>query len=357
MEDKFIGMTVHQQAELAAIAVATKERALIEGAYVMAKKFPRNEDDARARIIKTCASYTFAEKAKYKKPIGKDFIIGPSIRLAEEMFRQWGHLRVEGVVLYDDDMRRIIQVSALDLQTGSNGIMQFTIEKTVERKNATGRIIISERMNSYNEKVSLVVATEDEVMVKQNATLSKYRRNLILQIIPNDILQDALAKVDATIKAGIAANPEREKKIVMDNFAKIGVLPSDIEKYLGHPIAQIVPDEIAELKDVYVTITENEDTWKNILATKIGEAAPGASITPAPSAAAFTPGDAKDHQSVKSPVISERQQLLNQFDALKTKLGEKKFNDILAKHKVAKIEDVQDTTLITTILGEMNWED
>lgn len=283
-------VTTHQQAELAAIAVATKERALIEGAYIMAKKFPRNEDDSRARIIKTCSSFTFAEKAKYKKPIGRDFIIGPTIRLAEEMFRQWGHLRVEAVVLYDDDRRRIIQVSALDLQTGSNGIMQFTVEKTVERKNAAGREIISERMNSYNEKVSIVVATEDEVMVKQNAILSKYRRNLILQIIPNDILTDALTAVDKAMKAGIAADPQAAKKMVMDNFAKIGVMPTDIEKYLGHPIAQIVPEEIVELKDVFNTISEREDTWANILSVKTGEGIAAAKeVVPGAIKAAFVP--------------------------------------------------------------------
>lgn len=340
---------------MAAIAVATKERALIEGAYIMAKKFPRNEDDARARIIKTCASYTFAEKAKYRKPIGKDFIIGPSIRLAEEMFRQWGHLRVEGIVLYDDDMRRIIQVSALDLQTGSNGIMQFTIEKTVERKNATGRIVISERMNSYNEKVSLVIATEDEVMVKQNATLSKYRRNLILQIIPNDILQDALFKIDATIKAGIAANPEREKKNVVDNFAKIGVMPSEIEKYLGHPIAQIIPDEIAELKDVYTTIIENEGTWKSILATKSGEAT--SEGKPAPVTATFTPGEPKDHRGVKEPLDPARHKILEQFAELRKTLGDKRFEEILNKHNFKSPEEIKDIQKMNEIIGEMNWQD
>lgn len=272
VENRMDMTLVHQQSEQAAIAVATKERALIEGAYIMAKKFPRNEDDARIRILKTCSSFTFAEKAKYKKPIGNSFIIGPTIRLAEEMFRQWGHLRVEAVVLYDDEMRRIIQVSALDLQTGANGIMQFTIEKTVERKNAAGRIVIRERTNSQNEKVSLVVATEDEVFTKQNATLSKYRRNLILQIIPNDILQDSLNKVDETVKAGIKANPEGSKKSVMDNFSKIGILPSEIEKYIGHPIAQLTTEEMAELKDVFTTITEGEDTWSNILAVKLGTA-------------------------------------------------------------------------------------
>lgn len=340
---------------MAAIAVASKERALIEGAYIMAKKFPRNEDEARAKILHTCSNYTFAEKAKYAKPIGNTKIIGPSIRLAEEMFRQWGHLRVEGTILYDDPRRRLVQVSALDLQTGANGIMQFPIEKTVERKNAAGREILAERTNSTGEKINIVVATEDEVMVKQNAILSKYRRNLILQIIPNDILVDALTRVDETIKKGVAANPDREKKVVMDNFSKIGVMPTELEKYLGHPIAQIVPEEIVELKEVYATIAEGEDTWKNILAAKLGEAAPAAAAGPA--AASFKPGNEKDHQDVKAPVNTERQQLLHQFEDLKIKLGEARFNAVLAKHKVQKPEEIQDIKVMADVIAEMNWED
>ena len=254
--------------ETSVAAVATKARAEIEAAYVMAKKFPRNEDDARVKILKTCAIPSFAEKAKYRKPMAGSFIIGPSIRLAEEIFRQWGHIRSEVGVLYEDNVRRIMQVNVIDLQTGANGSAQFIVEKAVERKSAAGRQVISERINSSGEKVSLVVATEDEVLTKSNAMASKVRRNLILQIIPVYILEDALAVVDDVNKKGIKENPDKVKKEVIDNLAKLGVMPSDIVKWLGHPLEQIIADEVLQLKEIFFSIKEGETTWPAVMEVK-----------------------------------------------------------------------------------------
>lgn len=245
--------------------MATKSRAEIEASYIMAKKFPRNEEDARVKVIKTCKIPSFAEKAKYAKPIGGSKIIGPSIRLAEEMMRQWGHIDEETSILWEDDLRRIVQVRVIDLESGATKRAQFLIEKSVERKKADGRIVISERLNSYNEKVHVVVATEDEVFVKQNAMASKFRRNLILQLIPTYILEDALAQVDETVKSDAKANIDTERRKVCDNFAKLNIIPSDLEKYLGHPVLQMNPEEIADLKTIFTSIAEGHTTWKEVM--------------------------------------------------------------------------------------------
>lgn len=352
VENKFEGTLVHQQSEMAGIAVASKERALIESAFIMAKKFPRNEEDCRAKILKTCSIYNFAEKAKYKKPVGQSHIIGPSIRLAEEMYRQWGHMRVDGTVLYDDPGRRLVQVSAMDMQTGATGTRQFTIEKTVERKNATGRIVLAERMNSYNEKVSIVVATEDEVLTKQNATLSKYRRNLILELIPVDILNDALLKVDETIRAGVKANPDAAKKAVMDNFAKLGVIPSEIEKFLGHPLAQVTPDEIVELKEVFTAIMDGEETWKNILSAKLGEGKPA---EPEKATGSFKAGDSKDHVAVDAPLVDkDRSEIMQDIERLRIEKGEKAIKTALDKTGFKELSAVP-TGILKEIQAELNW--
>lgn len=290
--------------------MATKSRAEIEAGYVMAKKFPRNEEDVRVKVLKTCRIPSFAEKAKYKKPQGKtqvagkwvqNFIVGPSVRLAEEMFRQWGHIDVEMTILYEDDRRRMVQIRAIDLETGATVRAQFLVEKTVERKSAYGRVVIEERINSNNEKISVVLATEDEVMQKQNAMASKYRRNLILQLIPAYLLADAIDEVDETITKGVKEDPERAKKLVADNFAKLGIIPSSVEEYLGHPFAQITPEEIVDLKEIFISVRDGETTWKEILAAKVDQ-----SEEKQPEignlADALKPGDETTHKPVDAPV-------------------------------------------------------
>jgi len=256
--------------------MATKARAEIEAAYVMAKKFPRSEEDIRIKVLKTCRIPSFAEKAKYAKPIGNTRIIGPSVRLAEEMLRQWGHIDVETSILFEDSTRRIVQVRAIDLQTGTTNKAQFIVEKTVERKNAKGRIVLSERLNSYGEKIHIVVATEDEIFTKTNAMASKFRRNLILQLIPTYLLEDAMETVDETVKSDAKENPDKAKRMVTDNFSKIGILPKDIEEWLGHALDQIHPEEIAELKTIYTSIRDGETTWAQTMELKNSNKGPGA---------------------------------------------------------------------------------
>lgn len=258
--------------ETAQTAISTKVRAEIESSLIMARKFPRNEADIRVNVLKTCQIPSFADKAKYKKPQGKtkdeatgkwiqNYVIGPSIRLAEEFFRQWGNIIMDTTILFEDSQKRIVGVRIMDLQSLAISSGQFIIEKTVERKDPKFREIVLERVNSSNEKVYVVVATEDEILSKQNNILSKYRRNLIIQLIPTYILQDALEEVDKVVRSGIKEDPEKSKKIVIDNFSRIGVMPSDLEKYIGHPIVQLIPDEILELKELYQAIAEKETTW------------------------------------------------------------------------------------------------
>lgn len=347
--------------EAAVTAVATKARAEVESALIMARKFPRHELDIRTKVLNTCRIYSFADKAKYKKPQGKklengkwvqNYVIGPSIRLAEELFRQWGNITYETNVLYENAKVRIISCRAMDLQTLATSTSQFIIEKTVERKSAEGRVVVDERVNSNGEKISIVVATEDEVFSKQNNIGSKYRRNLIIQLIPTYLLQDALTAIDDTIKAGIKENPDRAKLDMLDRFAKFGILPADIEKYLGHPVAQIMPDEIQELMDIFTAIVEKETTWEDVLEEKLkpAEAPAAAHMPPAP---AFKAGDASTHQAVQEKVGDSLPKLKLEIEFMVKKLGKEKVDKVIGSYGFATIEEIQSIEAAKKILGEL----
>ena len=64
----------------------------VQGAIVMAKKFPRDEYDAMERIKRTCQRATLAEQAIYSYPRGGQTVMGPSIRLAEALAQNWGNI-------------------------------------------------------------------------------------------------------------------------------------------------------------------------------------------------------------------------------------------------------------------------
>ena len=305
----------HQQAEMAAIAVAAAAKAEVESAYVLAMKNPRNEDEARSRILAVCKNLKFAETAKYSKPVGNKKIEGPSIRFAEEVLRLWRNVKILQTTIYDDPLKRVVNITAIDLESNLSYGKQIVIEKTVERKNATGRDVIAERLNSYGEKVSIVVATEDEAMVKESALASKIIRNNGLRMIPDHIITEAMEAVEATVKAGVDQDPAAAKRKVLDNFARINVSPMHIEKYLGHALDIISPAEIVELKKIYTTIAEGNSTWAEIMDAKEGKTVKDPETAdmgageqgPIPEGGrasdfadpSFKPGDPKTHQDVK----------------------------------------------------------
>lgn len=279
--EEFGGITHIQTAEMAGIAVAAAARAEVESAYVLAIKNPRNEEEGRASILKVCKNLKFSETAIYRKPQGKkqvngqwvaNNIEGLSIRFAEEAIRLWRNIKTLQTTIYDDPQKRIVKVTVIDLESNISYSKEFVIEKTVERKNANGRDVVYERVNSSGEKVSIVVATEDEIMNKEAALASKTIRNNGLRLIPDYVLTEAMDIIRGTVKAGVDQDPDKAKRDVVDNFAKLNISVKQIESYLSHPIAELVSAEIVALKEVYNSLREGNMTWAEIMELKNTEA-------------------------------------------------------------------------------------
>ena len=64
----------------------------VQGAIVMARKFPRDKTMAISRIMEDCSRKGLAQKAVYSYPRGGTTVTGPSIRLAETIARAWGNM-------------------------------------------------------------------------------------------------------------------------------------------------------------------------------------------------------------------------------------------------------------------------
>ena len=97
-----------QAADPAAVAAAEAAKQRLQAAFVMAKQFPRDPDQARYRILNACRRKRFAEMAEYSKPVGSRKIVGPSIRLAELALREWGNIMAESTVVFEDEESRRI---------------------------------------------------------------------------------------------------------------------------------------------------------------------------------------------------------------------------------------------------------
>jgi hypothetical protein len=126
--------------------------------------------------------------------------------------------------------------------------------------------VISKRLNSAGETTYLVRATEDELLSRENALVSKALRNLILKILPGDIVEEAIDALKKLRDAKIDQDPDGERKKILDAFSSIGVPVDELKSYVGSDLGAIDKATIKELRDLFAAVKTGESSWKEIFA-------------------------------------------------------------------------------------------
>lgn len=251
--------------ETASSAVATSAAAMVQARYVMAMQRPRNVDDVRIRLLKECKRPTFANVAIYHKPVGKG-IEGPSIRMAETAARLMGNILSQMPVVYDDREKRIVKVMTTDLESNTTYEKDVTVNKTVERRKTNdGDEVLRTRTGSRGQTLYIIEASDDDILNKENALISKALRTLLLRIVPGDLIDEAMSVAYATRASEDAKDPDAARRRVLDSMANLGVMPRDLEGYLGHDVAKLTPAEVDKLRNLFVAIRDGETTWNEVV--------------------------------------------------------------------------------------------
>jgi hypothetical protein len=291
---EFGGTELRAITETAAAALAKQAEAETQARYIMAMRNPRDIDLFRDALIKECSRPYFVDDMlksgtmlKYSVPRGKEqnaqgqweqkYIEGLSIRFVEVALRCFKNVSTQTMVVFESDDTRIIQVTVTDLENNIPYSQAIVVPKTSERKGfknknvwepPKGRKVISERINVGGEPTYLVEATEDEVLAKQNALISKTIRTLALRILPGDIVEEAASVAEQMIKEKDAKDPDSAKRAILDAFSrKLSIGPKELAAYLGHDLAVLSPKELTELRGVFTALSNGEKTWHEIMAT------------------------------------------------------------------------------------------
>jgi hypothetical protein len=298
-QDAFGGQEMVQSTEVQAQALSAQAEAEVKARWAIAQRNPRNLDGVRVALLRECDRPGFADVAKYAKPVGGgEKVVGPSIRFVEAALRCMGNVIASTTLVAEDARTRRLQVMVTDLETNVSWPRQITIEKTVERSNANGRTVLSERLNSSGRKSYLVAATEDELANKEAAAVSKAIRTAGLRVIPGDLIEEAMRRVDEVRTKAVRADPAGERKRLVDGFASVGVAPEQLVEYLGHGLDFCQPAELVELRDVYAAIRDGETTWRSVMAER-------AEPTTAPVAPTPTASTASTASSASSAPVPE----------------------------------------------------
>jgi hypothetical protein len=263
------------QVETAATAIAAQAKALVEARYMVALHRPRDWDKVRDSLLKDCRRPGFADSAIYHKPVGRDGIRGPSIRFAEAAIRSMTNVVVETMTVFDDHERRIVRVSVTDLEANVPYSQDVTISKTVERNSTKqGDNVLRSRTGSRGQIVYILEATDDDILNKANALVSKAVRTLGLRLLPGDILDECMAVCETVQKDRDAQDPDAARRRLFDLFSGQGVSPDQLKEWLGHDGAKISLKEHETLRGIYTALREGETNWREVMDAKIPKVDP-----------------------------------------------------------------------------------
>jgi len=264
--NELAGITTIRSAETAMAASAAFSEASVRARYAMALQRRRSFDDVRVKLLTECKRYEFADAARYELKFGQEPVQGLTIRFAEAAARAMGNLFIEASLVFEDSRKLIYKVAAVDLESNHGEGVDVTVEKTVERrKPKRGQVILGQRENSYGDIVSIVEANATECLMKSNALVARARRQLIIHMLPGDILRECEKQIDETLRTRITKDPAAFRKAIVDSFASINVMPSALNSFLGHDLAESSPAELEQLRGVYRAIESGVSTWADVI--------------------------------------------------------------------------------------------
>lgn len=204
----------------------------VQGAIVMAKKFPRDEVESFNRIVRACQRKGLAENAMYEYPRGGTKVVGPSIRLAEAMAQNWGNIDFGIIELEQKNGESQVMAYAWDLETNTRQTKVFTVPHI--RSTKKGNVPLTDPRDIY------------EMVANQGA---RRVRACILGVIPGDVQDAAIDQCNKTMSEG-------EKKPVIDLVRDMAAIferefsvPIEaIEKYIGCKSEAFSMNDLVRLK-------------------------------------------------------------------------------------------------------------
>jgi hypothetical protein len=210
----------------------------VQAMIIVAKSRPRDQHASFEAMRGSCTRPDFAAKAFYAYPKGGQSISGPSIRMAEELARNWGNMKYGISELSNRDGESEMEAYAWDLETNVYNSMRFTVKHEIHTRNGIKRL--TDPRDIY------------EIGANQGARRLRAR---ILSVLPPDYVEAAIAQCVQTINGGGGRTLHDRVREMLTRFEPFGITKAHIESRVG-PLANILPDQMQELVGIYNSIKD-----------------------------------------------------------------------------------------------------
>lgn len=211
-----------------------------QGKLVIAKRFPRNEIDAFAKVMTACQRKSLAEKAFYSYPRGGETVQGPTIKFAEELARCWGNLDYGIKELSQGNGNSEMQAYCWDLETNTMSVQNFT--------------------NPHRKEVGKTIKelTSLRDIYENNANMAARRlRARILAVLPSDLVDEAIKECRKTLTGNNEIPLIDRVKSMTVAFGKIGVTQEMIKGRLKRKIETMTAEDFTDYIGIYNSLKEN----------------------------------------------------------------------------------------------------
>lgn len=232
--------------DAAAVARATQE---VQAALVIAKRFPRDEVKAIAKITAACQRKELAAEAEYEYSRGGTKITGPTIDLLRAIANRWGNVEFGWTEVERRDGQSLVRCSAWDMESNGKAFRSFIVKHW--RDTQSGGYPLTDERDIY------------ELLANMSA---RRVRACLEEVIDADVVTKAIDVCRETLRKG-HTTPLRDRvaKMLVE-FNALGVTQTMIETRLGNKLDSVSENQLASLRRVWKALQDGvgrrEDYFK-----------------------------------------------------------------------------------------------
>ena len=239
MTGESLAVSNNKDSELREIII-NRQAQEVQAAMILAKKFPRDENDSFNKIRKSCQRKTLAAQAEYSYPKGGQKVTGPSIRLAEAVAQGWGNIDYGIIELSKNSKRSEMMAYAWDLETNTRSTKIFSVDHI--REKTSGNVELKGSRDVY------------ELTANMGA---RRQRACILAVIPGDVVEEALNQCRETLSGSYTEPLSARSKTMMAKFDDdFQVTKEMIETYFGYNLEALTEIDYSKLISIYNSIKD-----------------------------------------------------------------------------------------------------
>ena len=228
----------------------TEIQAEVQAAAVLAMNNPRDEKDAWIRVASSCKRPGFADGAEYSYERGDSTVAGPSVKLAREMARCWRNIRYGIRVLEMSASEVQIEGWAWDLETNARVSSEARFARRVQRRRGSETVWVEADERNLRE------------LINKHGAIAV--RNAILQLLPPDMVDEALKLARKTVAGEVDKRLEENRDDILarviNAWKAYDVTAGMLEEHVKKPIDEWTGDDVAGLRAVFQSVRDGNSS-------------------------------------------------------------------------------------------------